>query len=149
VTVAEPTVLLVTDSDEERDLYSSSLPMYGFRVSCVDAVEDVRHSVEAVQPDVLVLNIRLGAESTWEVLEQIQCGGALNVPGVLVTGSIRPDAANRLRARANGCAAFVATPCTPVDLAAILRSVLAGERDLTILRPEGFGSDPAPRSDPS
>jgi CheY-like chemotaxis protein len=141
VPVADPRVLLVTDTDEERDLYSSSLPMYGFRVSCVDAVEEVRDAVQMLRPDLIVLNIRLGAESTWEVLEQIRCGSALDVPGVLVTGSIRPDAANRLRASASGCAAFVATPCTPAALATILRSVLSGERGLTILRPEQFGSN--------
>lgn len=148
--MAEPTVLLVTDSEEERDLYTSALPMYGFRVSSTN-LADIRAVVDRLRPDVLVLNIRLGADSTWALLEEIQCGGMLRVPGVLVTGSVRPDAANRLRASANGCAAFVATPCTPAALARILLSVLAGERGLTILRPEQFrpatrgpGGTPAP-----
>jgi CheY-like chemotaxis protein len=143
--MAEPTVLLVTDSEEERDLYASALPMYGFRVSSLTELAEVREVVDRLRPDLLVLNIRLGADSTWELLEQIQCGGTLQVPGVLVTGSVRPDAANRLRASATGCAAFVVTPCTPAALARILTSVLAGERGLTILRPEQFRpATPAP-----
>jgi len=130
-------MLLVTDSDDERDLYRSAMPLHGFRVSCV-ALQDVSWAVGEQRPDVLVLNMRLGADETWAQLEEMQCGGALNVPGVLLTGSVRADGANRLRARNNGCAAFVATPCSPAGLARILRSVISGARGLVVMQPERF-----------
>ena len=55
-----------------------------------------------------------GGGSRGQRPEAIRCGALLDVPGILLTGSIRPDRANRVRARDIGCAAFVAKPCIPI-----------------------------------
>lgn len=147
-----PSVLLFNDNMDERELYEQGLALHGFRVSSVDDLDAIGPAVTERSPDAMVLCLRLGDDETWSILETMQCGAAINVPGVLVTGSIRPDAANRLRASLNGCAAFVVKPCPPDALAAVLRAVLAGARGLIVTRgaefrpPEGeTGSTSFPR----
>jgi len=127
-------VLLVSDNADEREMYEHGLPEYGFTVRALDGLEEIPTAVEAWRPDVLLLMLRLGDDRTWAALESLQCGAAVRVPGVLLTGSVRADAANRLRANANGCAAFVAKPCAPDRLAAVLRAVIAGARGLILTR---------------
>jgi CheY-like chemotaxis protein len=54
-----------------------------------------------------------------------------HIPVVIVTAAVRPDGANRRRAWALGnCAAFIGKPCDHRMLAAVLRRVAAGERDI-------------------
>lgn len=136
--MAERTVLLIDDSEDERELYEAGLPVYGFRVTCRQSLDRLEQEIEGARPDVIVLSLRLGDEETWARLEALQFGAALRIPGVLLTGSVRGDAANRTRALANGCAAFVVKPCAPDTLAAILGAVLRGERGLVVMRPEEF-----------
>ncbi|MBA3887957.1 MAG: response regulator [Acidobacteria bacterium] len=136
-----PTVLLVGDNQDEREMYEASLPLLSFVVHSIDNLANVRSALEQHNPAVLVLNLRLDDEMTWTLLEEARCGSAFSVPGVLLTGSVRGDAANRVRARANGCAAFVAKPCPPDALAAVLHAVLAGARDLIVMDPLRFASD--------
>lgn len=138
--MTQPLVLLVTDNRDERELYEYGLPDCGFRVVSAGALEEIPDAVDRLRPDALVLTLKLGDDRTWAALEALQCGGALKVPGILLTGSIRADAGNRLRARANGCAAFVAKPCTPEELAAIVRAVVAGARGLIVTAPSRFGA---------
>jgi DNA-binding response OmpR family regulator len=136
-----PTALLVSDNQDEREMYEASLPLLGFLVHSIGNLADVRSALEQYNPAVLVLNLRLGDEMTWTLLEEARCGSAFNVPGVLLTGSVRGDAANRARAQTIGCAAFVAKPCTPDALAAVLHAVLAGARDLIVMDPLRYVSD--------
>jgi DNA-binding response OmpR family regulator len=130
-------VLLVSDNDDERELYESGLALHGFAVRSA-RLEDIPKGIDGHQPGLLLLSLRLGDDETWRRLEEIGCGSHLGVPGVLLTGSIRGDAANRLRAADGGCAAFVAKPCTPDALARVLRSVLAGERGLVVMDPSRY-----------
>jgi DNA-binding NarL/FixJ family response regulator len=55
------------------------------------------------------------------------------VPLIILTSLIRPDRANRQRARVLGCAAFVSKPCAPNHLVEIVRRTIAGERGLEIV----------------
>jgi DNA-binding response OmpR family regulator len=130
-------VLLISDHDDEREMYQSGLAAYGFMVVTA-GLDGIAAGVERFRPRVLLLSLRLGDDETWQRLEEIGCGSRLGVPGVLLTGSIRGDAANRLRASGGGCAAFVAKPCTPEALARVLRSVLDGQRGLVVMDSSRF-----------
>lgn len=129
-------VLFVSDSHEERELYTTGLPLQGFTVTAVDSLDTVAEVAGRLRPRVIVMCLRLGDDETWRMLEEIQCGEALGVPGILLSGSIRPDAQNRLHVMKSGCAAFVALPCTPRALASVIGAVLAGTRPLVILHPD-------------
>ena len=139
--LAQLSVLLIDENEDERKLYAAGLPGYGFRVRCLPSLDGLEHAVEEGRPDTILMNLRLGDDETWARLLGLQFGASVNVPGVLLTGSIRSDAANRIRAMANGCAAFVVKPCAPDTLASILRAVVSGERGMVIMRPEEFSAE--------
>lgn len=130
-------ILMVCDNDDERELYESGLTAHGFAVDSAK-LDEIAVEVGKRNPCLLLLSLRLGDDETWRLLEEVGCGSVLGVPGVLLTGSIRGDAANRLRARGGGCAAFVAKPCTPDALAEVLRAVLGGDRGLVVMDPSQF-----------
>ena len=133
-------VLLLTDHPDDGQMYVTGLAKHGFRVELADEFEDIGTAIRSAEPAAVVLDMKLGDQRLWSRLEAIRCGDLLNVPGILLTASIRPDRANRLRARDIGCAAFVAKPCIPDHLAPILRAVLSGDRGLIIRYPEKFAS---------
>jgi DNA-binding response OmpR family regulator len=109
-------------------------------VELADEIEDMPTAIREAQPEAVVLDLKLGDQRVWSHLEAIRCGSDLDVPGILLTGSVRPDRANRLRARDIGCAAFVAKPCIPDHLAPILRAVISGDRGLIVRDPETFAA---------
>ena len=133
-------VLLLTDHPDDGEMYVAGLAAHGFYVKLADDFDDLATAIRAGEPDAVVLDVRLGDQRLWSQLEAIRCGDLLNVPGILLTGSIRADGANRLRARDIGCAAFVVKPCLPEHLAQILRAVMAGKRGLIVRHPEKYAS---------
>ena len=133
-------VLLLTDHPDDGEMYVTGLARHGFRVKLADEFEDLATTIRCAEPDAVVLDMKLGDQHLWSRLEAIRCGDHLNVPGILLTGSIRADRANRIRARDIGCAAFVAKPCIPDHLAPILDAVISGERGLIVRYPERFAS---------
>ena len=136
----QDSVLLVGGNIDDREIYGIGLTLYGFCVVTIEDVRGVRPAIEEFQPRVVVFSLELDDPAAWRGLEDLQCGRVLGVPGVVLTASVRPDGANRLRASANGCAAFVAKPCSPDELACVLRAVLSGARGLIILRAAEFAS---------
>jgi DNA-binding response OmpR family regulator len=133
-------VLLLTDHPDDGVMYVTGLAKHGFRVELADLLDDMADAIRATRPDAIVLDMKLGDPRTWSRLETIRCGALLDVPGILLTGSIRPDGANRVRARDIGCAAFVAKPCIPDHLAPILHAVISGDRGLIVRDAEKFAA---------
>lgn len=133
-------VLLLTDHPDDGVMYVTGLAKHGFRVELADTFGDMAAAIRTTRPEAVVLDMKLGDPHTWSRLETIRCGSLLDVPGILLTASIRPDRANRERARDIGCAAFVAKPCIPDHLAPILDAVISGDRGLIVRYPERFSS---------
>jgi DNA-binding response OmpR family regulator len=133
-------VLLLTDHPDDGEMYVTGLASHGFRVNVADDFEDMATAIRRAEAEAVVLDMKLGDPQLWSRLEAIRCGGLLDVPGILLTGSIRADRANRIRARDIGCAAFVAKPCLPDHLAPILHAVISGDRGLVVRYPERFAS---------
>ena len=121
-------VLLIDDNPDDEELYPRGLQMEGFRVEDVDKDDRLASVVESSDADVVVFH--LNGIFMWDACERV-CKSA-RVPIVLLTAHVRPDRANRDRARRLGIAAFVAKPCTPEDLGRVIKRVLAGERGLDV-----------------
>jgi hypothetical protein len=64
-----------------------------------------------VPPDVIVMELLPEPAEAWAFIER-RCGEVPIVPLIILTSLIRPDRAHRRKARALGCAAFVAKPCS-------------------------------------
>jgi CheY-like chemotaxis protein len=98
-------------------------------------------------PDVIVLHTS-GLDG-WEICDRLRERYPA-LPVIALTAAVRPDGANRDRARATlNCAAFVGKPCTHDDLAAVIRRVVRGDRGIEWSvgalrernRPRVFGSE--------
>jgi two-component system chemotaxis response regulator CheY len=83
-----------------------------------------RWSDRAQQPDLVVLDVRLGDEDGLVTLEQLRAEGLLAAVPIVVV-SILADTATRSRATAAGVEHFVPKPFSPGRLQALVENLLA------------------------
>jgi CheY-like chemotaxis protein len=121
--------LFVSADPDHRDLYVPVLRRAGYRVSVVSDVSHAADRLRRLPADAVIMHLERDDERAWK-----ECGllveTARPAPVVLITSWVRPDAANVRRCMSIDCAAFVAEPCVPSDLVAIVQRVLTGERQL-------------------
>lgn len=82
-------------------------------------------------PDVLVMELLPEPAEAWAFIER-RCADVPEVPLIILTSLIRPDRLHRQKARALGCAAFVAKPCSLLQLVGVVLQVRRGGRGLEI-----------------
>jgi CheY-like chemotaxis protein len=110
----------------------SALEEAGFETTAAATVVHARGVLQAAErPDIIVMELLPEPGMAWAFIEQ-QCADGSGAPLVVLTSLIRPDRLNRLRARALGCAAFVAKPCSLVQLVDVVSQVHRGGRGLEI-----------------
>ena len=111
-----PKIVLLADShDDSRVVYSTILQYGGF------VVLEARNGAEALElipeqmPHLVVTELRLPVINGGEVLQRLkQHPLTAGIPILVVTADARPAA--RRQAEEAGCDAFVAKPCSPLDL---------------------------------
>lgn len=123
-------LLLVSADRDSRELYVEWFARTADLVtSCSDSPTDARARLEAQGADVILVDLTLATHwNDWLRLVP----DTPHPPVVVLTGWVAPDGRYRHRAFDLGCAAFVAKPCHPRVLAAVLGRVLRGERDIAI-----------------
>ena len=133
-------ILLIDDLADDRELYGEGLGMLGYAVAAVTTIE-ARDAALSGRPDLIILHLAGGKD--WGLCDEL---GELyrGIPVVVVTAAVRPDQANRQRARRTAnCAGFVGKPCTHVELGAVIARVLDGERGIELT--SGAGPSPTGR----
>lgn len=121
-------ILLIDELADDRDLYGEGLKLLGYAVAVVAA--ETGEASLSPPPDVIVLHLAGGKD--WPLCDDLR-HLYRDVPVVVVTAAVRPDQANRQRARVTAnCAAFVGKPCTHVELGAVIARVLEGERGIEL-----------------
>ena len=120
---ARPLVLVVDDHDDTRELYIMSLAAFGFEaIEASDCEQAFRHAWQS-HPDIVVTDLTLPGGDRWQLVQDLKREARTrDIPVVLLTGHAAPSL--RKRAEREGCAAFVAKPCLPDELATELRQVL-------------------------
>jgi DNA-binding response OmpR family regulator len=125
-------VLFVYPTGPDRDLYVSALSEAGFETSAEATVAAAATLlISGYVTDVIVMELLPEPDEAWAFIEQ-RCADSSDVPLIIITSLIRPDRANRKRARALGCAAFVAKPCSLMQLVDVVSRVRRGGRGLEI-----------------
>ena len=120
--------LLITRSEDERELYSLGLRGFGIGVTTARDAEEGTFIAGIREFDVLVLAVVAPRADGWRECEILRRHPATSgLPLIALSASLREDRANREHARRIGCAAFVGLPCLPEHLSIILRRVLSGE----------------------
>jgi DNA-binding response OmpR family regulator len=113
-------------------LYVSGLREAGFEVSAEPTVTAATTLLRTGEtPDVIVTELMPEPIEAWIFIGR-RCADAADVPVIILTSLIRPDRSNRRRARALGCAAFVAKPCSLLQLVDVVSRVRRGSRGLEI-----------------
>jgi len=124
-----PHILLVDDDRDTRDMYVAGLSFFGCTVAAVGDAAHAHDCARRRRPDVIVTDVVMPEGDGWSLIKGIKADPATrDIPVVILTGHGAP--ALPLRARAEGCAAFLMKPCLPEQLAAELRRVL----ERTLLR---------------
>jgi DNA-binding response OmpR family regulator len=121
------TVLVVDDDDEVRRMLARALGAEGFQV---EAVADARAALASVAndlPDLVVLDIVLGADDGLDVMAAIR--RTSDVPIILLTG--RGEEHERVLGLKLGADDYLVKPFSPAELAARITSVLRRSRKVT------------------
>jgi CheY-like chemotaxis protein len=114
----------------DRDLYVSALREVGLETTVEATVASAARLIDLGEPpSLIVMELLPDPIAAWTFIER-QCRA--DVPVIILTSLIRPDRANRDRAQALGCAAFVAKPCSLSLLVAVVSRVQLGGRGLEI-----------------
>jgi CheY-like chemotaxis protein len=118
-------VLVVDDDAETRELLARGLSDLGFRVEqAADGTEGVAKA-SALQPDAIVMDYTMPGMDGGEAARQIAADPRTrSVPVVLLSGY--PEMIPR-KVRL-GRAAFLAKPCEPQELGALLHLMIAAAR---------------------
>jgi DNA-binding response OmpR family regulator len=104
--------LVVDDDGALRLLLRVNLELDGFAVREAATIADAQAAVQTQRPDVVLLDVHLGGEQTFELLDALRADG---IPVALVTGSVDVDL---YRDRAD---AIVPKPFNPEELVEIVR----------------------------
>lgn len=120
----EQRVLVIEDSPSVRRLIEICLRVLGVDVSsAVDGIEGLAE-INALRPDVVVLDIGLPGLDGWEVLAKLRENPESSDMKVLVlTAHAQPEMADR--AAKGGADGFMTKPFRPVDLRVQVEKLLA------------------------
>jgi two-component system cell cycle response regulator DivK len=121
--VTGPLVLLVDDSEDNREVYAQYLTLSGFRVEmAVDGVEAVEKAA-SLTPDVIVMDLAMPRLDGWEATRRIKAAPATaGTPVIALTGNA--DAESKRKTQEAGCSGYLTKPCMPDVLVAEIRRLL-------------------------
>ncbi len=118
-------VLVVDDSQDNREMYVEFLEMSGHRtIEASDGGEAVERA-RSHMPDAIVMDLTLPTMSGWEAVSQIRADTrTAGIPVLALTG----QAVRVSDARAAGFSALLEKPCVPEELARIVNELIASCR---------------------
>ncbi len=121
---ADKLVLLVDDDESLLDLMDHVVKKEGFRTDrAADGLEALR-KVEALNPDLIILDFMLPGMGGYEALRQLQALGYSSTPIIIVTGrQMDRQSVDMVRQEAN-VREFMEKPVRPAALAATLHRIL-------------------------
>jgi two-component system, cell cycle response regulator DivK len=121
-----PIVLLVEDDQAGRRLYAEWLTQAGFNVKQAhNGLQALEQALDIV-PDVVVTDLNIPGIDGFELTRRLRLDPRTRtVPVVAVTG-YAAFAADPARAQRAGCNTILEKPCTPDDLEAAIRALIAG-----------------------
>lgn len=106
-------VLLVSDSRDEREMYAEAFRIRGFHTLQAESADEAYRLTSELSPALVITDIRLpGLTGGLELTRRLKAGnGTSGIPVVILTGYLGlpdHDAAAR-----GACDVFVAKPCLP------------------------------------
>jgi CheY-like chemotaxis protein len=132
-TESEGRVLFLHPAGTDRDLYVSALREARLELMVADDADSATQilGTSGLRPDLIITELLPDPLAAWAFAGH-QRGRTPETPIIILTSLIRPDRANRDRAQAIGCAAFVAKPCSLSLLVHVVLRVRLGTRGLEV-----------------
>jgi len=122
VTVSSSTVLIVDDDPQLRGILAQILAIHGYRALTAESVEAAGSIMRDTIPDVLLVDVRLGAFNGLQLVALAEPP----IPSIVMTG--HDDISLRAAASRLGAEFLVKPIASDVLLAAVRRQVDAGQR---------------------
>lgn len=114
-----PCILLVEDNEFNRDMLSRRLTRAGYEVLCAeDGPQGVRIAGEA-RPDLVLMDVALGAMDGWEATQLIHANAALRTTPVIAITAHALES-DRRRSVEVGCCDF---DTKPIDFARLVGKI--------------------------
>ena len=117
-----PTVYVVDDDAPLRRALRRLLRAAGFDVETFESAEAFLAARHASPPDCLVLDIRLGALSGFDLYDRLRASG-LSAPVIFITG--HDDAATREQARKIDAAGYIRKPFDETSLISAIEAAIS------------------------
>ena len=120
VSDSAPMILVIDDTEDNRDVYVQFFQYQGWRVSAAaDGIEGLRLAAE-LKPAVIVLDLGLPKMDGWEVAKRLKADAATSgIPIIACTGHAVLEL--KKRALEAGVAEYIVKPVLPADLVALVR----------------------------
>jgi len=116
-----PVVLLVDDSQDERDMYSRQLVATGYTVQIAENGQDALQRVAAQVPDVVVMDLAMPVMDGWEAIRRLKEAHP-SLPVIVLSGHTGGEGGRR--AKEAGGDVLLTKPFGPEALELAVRVIL-------------------------
>jgi DNA-binding response OmpR family regulator len=116
-------VLIVDDAQDNRELYAEYLRFRGFVVSEAATGAEGIEQVRRVDPDIMLLDLRLPDVNGADVSRQVRAMQATSRPTIIALSACVSES-DVNAALGSGCDRFIAKPCLPETLEKEIRKAL-------------------------
>lgn len=120
-------ILVVDDSAPVREILSTCLAHAGYGVIEASSGREALRQIDALQPDLVLLDVQLPDLSGWDMLRLMRLSKVhRDIPVVMLTG--QGDDASKAHAWQLGCACYLTKPVDLKDLVLVVHKLLTGLR---------------------
>jgi CheY-like chemotaxis protein len=117
-------VLMVDDDESLLDLMEHVVKKDGFRTERAEDGPEALRKAQALNPDIIVLDMMLPGLGGYEVMRQLQAAGCGDIPIIVVTGRQMDHASVNLIKQEPNVKEFLVKPVRPATLTAGLHRIL-------------------------
>lgn len=130
---SRPTVLLVDDFDDAREMYGHYLRHSGFTPLEAATGEDALRLAHAHTPAVILMDLQLPGIDGWEITRRLKRDHRTrHIPVIALTAHALDR--ERARTRRAGCDEFLSKPCPPEQLLLAINRLIGPRRPLPAKR---------------
>lgn len=121
---SEKLILLVDDDESLLDLMDHVVKNEGFRTDRAEDGPEALRKTQALNPDLILLDMMLPGLGGYEVLRQLQGAGHGDIPIIIVTGRQMDPKGIELIKQESNVKEFLEKPVRPAILASVLHRLL-------------------------
>ena len=121
---ADKLVMIVDDDDSVRDLLECVVKKEGFKVATAADGEEGLNKIQALRPDLILLDLMLPRYGGFEVLRQLQSGDTAGIPIIIITGRYTERTMAEMIRQESNVLDFMEKPVRPPVLAMTLHKIL-------------------------